>query len=87
MVIEASRNGYPASSIQRGYPYQGIDYLSLLLKEMRHQDPLEPLGSKDFMGQLLQMGILSEIAQIKNMIEGLVENGGQGDQSTRQPSG
>jgi flagellar basal-body rod modification protein FlgD len=48
------------------------DFMRLLLKELSHQDPLNPMDSKEFTVQLTQFSSLEGIAEINNNLDDLL---------------
>ena len=55
------------------------DFLNLLLTQVTHQDPLNPLDSSGMMNQLAQMGSLEQLANVNTTLERLTE--GQAEQN------
>lgn len=47
------------------------DFLKLLITQMRNQDPLEPQGNAEFMGQMAQFGTVDGISKLQNTFESL----------------
>jgi len=50
------------------------EFMQLLLVELKHQDPLEPMDSNEIMGQLTQLNSLQELQAINGGINNLAEN-------------
>ncbi len=46
----------------------GRDFMTLLVAQLRMQDPLEPLSGAEFMGQLVQLQSLAELTQIRTAL-------------------
>ncbi len=44
-------------------------FLKLLVAELRHQNPLDPMGGRDFMGQLAQFSTLEQIVALERTLE------------------
>lgn len=55
------------------------DFMKLLMAQLTHQDPLNPMDHKEFSGQLAQFGSLEQLQNIQKGIEGL--QGGVGDEA------
>lgn len=47
------------------------EFLSLMLTQLKNQDPFKPLESGEFLGQLAQFGTVSGLAELKSSFEGL----------------
>lgn len=45
------------------------DFLMLLIAELQHQDPLEPLNNQDYVAQLTQFTSLDELQGIRSLLE------------------
>lgn len=45
------------------------DFLRILMTELTHQDPLEPLKDRDFIAQMAQFSSLEQITQLSHSIE------------------
>jgi flagellar basal-body rod modification protein FlgD len=52
----------------------GADFMMLLLTQLRHQNPLEPMKDNEFMTQLTQLSSLSELQSISIATKSLSEN-------------
>ena len=52
------------------------DFLKLLVAQLQHQDPLNPVADKDFMGQMAQFSSLEQLTNLNDAVERL----GQGSQ-------
>ena len=48
------------------------DFLMLLIAELQHQDPLDPLSNQDFVAQLTQFTSLDELQGIRTLLEAQV---------------
>ena len=65
--IAADRTGASASaSLSRE------DFMNILLAEMSHQDPMNPVGNQEFLSQLTQLETLEATNQLTAGIETLV---------------
>ncbi len=88
MVQAAGRNGQEAVTVPSWSTQQlGSEaFLKLLVAELRHQNPLDPLKDRDFIAQLAQfnsldtlnrmegkLGALDELARISDKLDRLTE--------------
>lgn len=55
------------------------DFMKLLMTQLTHQDPLNPMDHKEFSAQLAQFGSLEQLQNIQKGIEGL--QGGSKDEA------
>lgn len=53
--------------------FDGDAFMKLLLTQLRHQDPMNPMKDQEFMAQLAQMNTLSEIQKLNTNIEAMSE--------------
>ncbi|QZY56753.1 flagellar hook capping FlgD N-terminal domain-containing protein [Crassaminicella profunda] len=49
------------------------DFLKLLVTQLTHQDPLNPVDDKEFMGQMAQFSSLEQMQNMNKAMEGLTE--------------
>lgn len=54
------------------------DFLKILVAQLNHQDPLDPMDDKDMTGQLAQFSSLEQLTNIKTGIQALVDAQNQG---------
>ncbi|EMG35673.1 flagellar hook capping protein [Desulfocurvibacter africanus PCS] len=54
-------------------------FLNLLMAQLQHQDPLNPMEDKDFTAQLAQFSSLEQLNKINEGIEGLNSSAGRQD--------
>ncbi|MDH4027489.1 MAG: hypothetical protein OEU95_01495 [Nitrospirota bacterium] len=52
------------------------DFLNLLMKELSCQDPLEPMDSKEFIGQITQFTSLEELTTMNDTLAKILESSG-----------
>lgn len=65
----AAANGTSTTSVVNQSAQLGKDdFLKLLVAQLQHQDPTNPMDSKDFMGQLAQF---STLEQTTNMVQSI----------------
>ena len=48
-------------------------FLQLLVAQVRHQDPLEPVGQEEFIGQLAQFSTLEGIEKLNSNFEQMLQ--------------
>ncbi len=53
--------------------FDGDAFMKLLLTQLRHQDPMNPMKDQEFMAQLAQMNTLSEMQKLNTNIEAMSE--------------
>lgn len=58
------------------------DFLTLLVAQLSHQDPLNPVDDKEFTGQLAQFSSLEQLTNINTGIQSLVDAKSQDDMFT-----
>jgi flagellar basal-body rod modification protein FlgD len=51
------------------------DFLRLLVTQLRHQDPLNPMEDKDFMGQMAQFSSLEQMTNVSSSLDRLTFSG------------
>jgi flagellar basal-body rod modification protein FlgD len=47
------------------------DFLKLLVGQLKHQDPMNPAGDQDFMGQMAQFSMLEQLSNMAQATEEL----------------
>ncbi len=60
-----------AASTAQASPFNGDAFMKLLLAQLKHQDPLNPMKDQEFMAQLAQMNTLSEMQKLNTNIEAM----------------
>ena len=50
------------------------DFLKLLVTQLQHQDPMNPMDDKDFMGQMAQFSTLEQITNVGSQIQNLASS-------------
>lgn len=48
-------------------------FMEVLLAQLRHQNPLQPMDDKDLIGQMAQLNSLQELQKINSALEKLVD--------------
>jgi flagellar basal-body rod modification protein FlgD len=56
--------GGPPSSKSAGGALGKDDFLKLLVGQLQHQNPLDPMKDQDFMGQMAQFSVLEQITNL-----------------------
>jgi flagellar basal-body rod modification protein FlgD len=51
------------------------EFMMILLAQLRHQNPLEPMQDSEWMGQMTQLNSLQELKKIENAIQEMVQSG------------
>jgi hypothetical protein len=71
----ASRSlpGLPETTLVRnpGAELDKTDFLTLMITQLRHQDPLEPLDQSAFLTQTAQFAALEQLVNINQTLDGL----------------
>jgi flagellar basal-body rod modification protein FlgD len=73
------------SAITKGDKLGKDTFLSLLVTQLQHQDPLDPQDNSEFLAQLAQFTSLEDLGQIKDdmaALRGLFETGLSGGGAT-----
>jgi flagellar basal-body rod modification protein FlgD len=50
------------------------DFLKLLVAQLQHQDPMNPMDDKEFMGQMAQFSTLEQITNVGSQIQNLASS-------------
>ena len=70
--VSASSLGGSLPSQPTAHPSSALGqdaFLKLLVTELQHQNPLDPMSERDFMGQLAQFSTLEQIAAVEKTLE------------------
>jgi flagellar basal-body rod modification protein FlgD len=51
----------------------GSEFMQILLAQLRHQNPMEPMDDKELIGQMTQLNSLQELQKISATLDGLVK--------------
>ncbi len=57
------------------------DFLTLLVAQLQHQDPLNPLRNEEFVAQLATFSSLEQLISINEAVTKLADGGGNGTTS------
>ena len=62
--IDGQRSSTAAAPDRTGANQLGrVDFMSILLTQMRYQDPLSPMNDRDFTAQIAQFSMLEQITE------------------------
>lgn len=75
-------NGQAAAAKDNDGSLATADFLALMTTQLRNQDPLKPMDSGDFLGQIAQFSTVSGIGDLNNSFEGFAQSM-QSDQALR----
>jgi flagellar basal-body rod modification protein FlgD len=74
-VLNAQRTTAPTAAQSADAPSQTLDYnafLTLLIAQMKNQDPMEPMASSDYVAQLATFSQVEKSVQINQRLESLL---------------
>ena len=75
MIEQTSEVRNEVAKLTHGYKVLGKeDFLKLLIEQLKHQDPLNPMDSLDFTAQLAQFTSLERLYNIESEVEKLVNS-------------
>jgi len=60
-----------AASAAPSTAFDGEAFMKLLMAQLKHQDPMNPMKDQEFMGQLAQMNTLAEMQKLNKNIEAM----------------
>lgn len=60
-------NGTPSTTSQQ--TLDGKAFMTLLLAQLQHQDPFQPMDPSQMVGQLVQFNSLNELIKIRQSLE------------------
>jgi flagellar basal-body rod modification protein FlgD len=73
-VNGSSAGGSAQSPSNSGLPgVDGSEFMQILLAQLRHQNPMEPMDDKELIGQMTQLNSLQELQKISATLDGLVK--------------
>lgn len=73
-TVTASQAGYTTTSTtqtQSGAELGQSEFLTLLITQLQHQDPLNPMDSADFTAQLAQFNSLEQLLKVNEKLDSL----------------
>lgn len=77
MKIEVQNNSYNVlQEPKRDKPNDELgkdDFLKLLITQLRHQDPLNPVDDKEFIAQMAQFSSLEQMQNLNTKVEQLID--------------
>jgi len=63
------------------------EFLKLLITQLQHQDPLEPMDNAEFVSQITQFSALEQLISIRQAVEASAEYLGGDSESQEQAAG
>jgi len=76
VVVVGDATSQPSSSAASSQPriqMSEIDFINLLVTQMKYQDPMKPLDNHEFMGQMAQFALLNEAKAQNEALAGVKE--------------
>jgi flagellar basal-body rod modification protein FlgD len=64
----------PQSQAPNGPDLDKNDFLKLLVTQLQHQDPLNPVDDKEFMGQMAQFSSLEQMTNVATSLDRLTQS-------------
>lgn len=74
-INQTSASQTTASTSSSSTAYKSSDFMQLLLAQLSHQNPLEPMDDSEMMNQFTQLNSLQAIQDIQSSIEQLMQDG------------
>ncbi len=71
-TTDGAYNGYAPLQSQM---IDKSDFLRLLVNQVQHQDPLNPMSNEEFVGQLTQFSILEQNQNLNSTVQALMQRG------------
>lgn len=71
---QSDQSSAPVSTAA-GHDLDRNAFLNLLITQMQHQDPMQPLEDRDFLAQLAQFSSLEQMQQMNQKMNGISQNG------------
>src|SRR5688500_2669590 len=68
-ILNATALGQAAERKKPSSQLGKDDFLKLLVGQLRHQDPMEPLKDQEFMGQLAQFSQLEQMTNVSSAMQ------------------
>ena len=68
-LLNATQLGIAAEKRQPSSQLGKDDFLKLLVGQLRHQDPLDPLKDQEFMGQMAQFSQLEQMTNVASVTQ------------------
>jgi flagellar basal-body rod modification protein FlgD len=78
MQVNAKATGQTSSeSMGAGMLSGGSDaFMTLLMAQLKSQDPMSPMDTNQFVTQLVQFNTLNEITKIRELVSGIMPTSG-----------